>query len=110
MLEGTHVPLDALCTDEGWNGFHVPLLSCAELNEYMAACEQNDRNGEWSERAWEQATPAPSGSAGLRLRMPYWGDPTNRDLDDVWAPNSARTHNEPTYAIDGWVWVDYSED
>lgn len=103
MLEGTHVPLEADCTDEGWNGFHVPILTPRELNAYLMACQRNDPNGEYAERAWEGY------GADWRsvLRLPSWQDPTDRDLDDVWAWTGVRDDGSATYLIDGWVWVDY---
>ncbi|GAB3081156.1 hypothetical protein GCM10027053_52180 [Intrasporangium mesophilum] len=40
--------LTAECTDTGWNGFHVPALSAAELAAHFAACAAVQPDGwEW---------------------------------------------------------------
>ena len=96
MLEGTHVPLTAECTDEGWNGFHVPLLTEAELRAYLNACQRNDRNGSYDSHLWMTAD-------GLRWASAE--DPTNRDEDMVWS-----RYDGSRFAIDGLVWVDYDND
>lgn len=110
MLEGTGVPIEAECNDTGWNGFHVPTLTCEEFNDYLAACKANDRNGEWDERAYEAMTPGPF--ATRELRLPYWDAPEDPDMDMVWPhAEDIMTSNgyRSGYEIDGLVWVDYEE-
>ena len=109
MLEGTHVPLRAVTTGTGWNGFHVPILTADELIGYWAACEANDHgNGEW----WAR----PFADAEGMLRLPHTeADVDDRSEDTVWEPCGSRRVGAgntfvPTYAVDGLLWVDYSQD
>lgn len=105
------IPITADVDDHGWNGYHVPLLTLAEFNDYLARCEQVDRNGEWHQRAYEEMTPGPF--ATRQLRLPHWEDPTDRDHDDVWdQAEDVMTADgyRSGYRIDGWTWVDYVEE
>ena len=108
MLEGTHVPLTAEVLDERWNGYYVPVLTCEQFSDYLAACKRNDPNGEWDERPTEEATSFPFASRAMRL--PFWEAPEDRDEDmvrglaeDVMTASGYRAG----YHVDGMVWVDY---
>ena len=109
MLDGTHVPLRAVCTEEGWNGFHVPILTAGELVAYWHACRANDPNGEWTDVPFED---------GETLRLPSWESPEDRSEDTTWSPCGTRrvvwaggpATFENVYRVDGLVWCDYVEE
>lgn len=101
MLEGTHIAEVVACNDEGWNGFHVPLMTAQAFNNYMQACQENDPNGEYWEHAFVE---------GDTLRLPFWEAPEDREQDMVWPKVGHDTMGHDVYAIDGMVWVDFEED
>lgn len=83
-------PIVATCTDKGWNGFHVPKLSYAELWDYIEECKAADPNGTWD---------------GVFIDVDYLDDADSTRVIVMESDDS-----DPTYwtvdESDGMAWID----
>lgn len=121
-MKRPHVVLDTDSADPGykigleyhdlgptWNGWESPVVTAAQMREFIRRWRDNDPNGEWDGELTER--PA-SDVVGTIVRSDIgWPNPHElvfksevRD-EDVWTQVGTTTSGERLYRIDGWTFI-----
>lgn len=89
----------AECDDKGWNGFHVPHLTAADLRRHYADLQRNDPNASWDQvKAYHLTGPATGTRYGVVV-ISSTGDYESEDRYECDTPDGRAW-------IDGLCWSD----